>query len=50
MYKNGFGINNLQLFMCHQTKPNKPNYEAAPLHGTIRGKLVLSDAFITVVD
>ena len=27
MYKNGFGINNLQWLMCHQTKPNqtKPN-------------------------
>ena len=27
MYKNGFGINNLQWLMCHRTKPNqtKPN-------------------------
>ena len=22
MYKNGFGINNLQCLMCHKTKPN----------------------------
>ena len=23
MYKNGFGINNLQWLMCHKTKPNQ---------------------------
>ena len=25
MYKNGFGINNLQWLMCHKTKPNQIN-------------------------
>ena len=23
MYKNGFGINNLQWLMCHKTQPNQ---------------------------
>ena len=23
MYKNGFGINNLQLLICHKTKPKQ---------------------------
>ena len=29
--KNGFGINNLQWLMCHQTKPNQNPYKASYL-------------------
>ena len=28
MYKNGFGINNLQWLMCHETKPNQTKIKA----------------------
>ena len=27
MYKNGFGINNLQWLMCHKTQPNQTKPE-----------------------
>ena len=49
MYKNGFGINNLQWLMYHKTKPNLTNLYILNIYYLVEFGLVWFYGILTVV-